>query len=416
MKLKQLFCSAALFAAVCVMAALPASAKEKVETGRLLNGGYAFTLTKCSGKEHKLSDYTHKSSVRIAPGSSVKMEGPAEGEDHANAMYLFFVKTPPSFSLTYTDASGSVIRTDEYGTENDPVYFNCLYLKEYAVEIPNGTAGIELVSGGDGYVAELRLYGTLEEVPETAELWLPSFEKADVLFVVAHPDDEHLMMGGLLPIYAGQQNKKVQMVYLTADLTMRKSEALRGLWSNGVRNVPVFLDMIDKKTDSLDAALAVWERAGLDPVQMLTEQIRRFRPEIVVTHDVNGEYGHGAHRASAYYMTRAVELAADASYDPESAGKYGTWQVKKFYLHLYGEKETQTVLPVDEPLSAFGGKTAFEMAQTGFKPHEGSQGDKWYSLLRSRVYDCAVYGLVSSTVGEDELKNDFFEHLEEENK
>ncbi|MDO4493528.1 MAG: PIG-L family deacetylase [Clostridia bacterium] len=395
--------------ALALMSALPAAAAKKSPEDVCLNGGYAIVMEKCTGKAQKLSDYSHKSNVRIVPGSRIRFL-PQTGP-RANAFYLYFVRVPEFFTLTWLDEAGNALRTDEYGTENDPVYFNSLYIKEYGILIPEDAAGFEFVSGSDGFIAELRLYATAEELPATAERWQPSHEKADLLFLIAHPDDEHLMMGGIVPIYAGERGMKVQPVYLTADLTRRKAEALDGLWSNGQRNMPVFLDLIDKKSDNLKKALEIWERAGVDPLGMIVEQIRRFRPEVVVTHDAEGEYGHGAHRAAAYFLQLAAEQAADPAYYPESAEKYGAWQVKKVYLHLYGDAETQTVLPVDEPLAAFGGKTAFEMAQIGYEPHSGSQGEQWLKLLRSREYDCSRYGLVTSAVGPDEAKNDFFEHL-----
>lgn len=42
---------------------------------------------------------------------------------------------------------------------------------------------------------------------------------------------------------------------------------------------------------------------------------------------------------TALSMEKAVELAADASYQPRSAEKYGVWDTPKTYLHLYGPEE-----------------------------------------------------------------------------
>ena len=413
MRAFRIFRIAALTAAVFILfSVLPAASAETADG--CLNEGYAIEMEKCTGRAEKLSDYFYKSSVRIVPGSTIRLTGPADGKTRAKAIYLQFIKIPESFTVHYIDAAGNCIRSDEYGTENDPVYANCLRLREYAADIPDTAETVEFLSGSDGYISELRLYADLKDVPETAEMWEPPCEKADILFAVAHPDDEHLMMGGIVPIYAAERGKKVQMVYMTANQETRKAEALHGLWVNGLRNVPVFLDLKDKKTMALDAAMAVWEKAGQDALGVLVEQIRRFRPEIVVSHDPEGEYGHGAHRATSYYVGEAVKQAADSACYPESFEKYGEWQVKKLYLHLAGEKDAYTVLPVDEPLQAFDGKSGFEMAQLGYAEHEGTQGDEWMKLLLSREFDCSKYGLVFSTVGQDEQRNDFFEHLGEE--
>ncbi len=51
---------------------------------------------------------------------------------------------------------------------------------------------------------------------------------------------------------------------------------------------------------------------------------RRFKPEVVVTQDENGEYGHGAHRLAVKVMKEAVHLSIDPSKYPASVQEYGT--------------------------------------------------------------------------------------------
>lgn len=400
--MKNRFALVLIFFVLVCMLITAAFAAEK----ECLNREYEITIQNAQGKPGALSDYGFKSTVKIRKGSFISAL--SAGGTKAQALYLYFAKVPASFTLTFLDENGKTISERPFGTPEDPVYGNCLFIREYAIELPDGTAGIDFTSGSEGYLAEFRLYASMNELPDSAENWGPSAEKADILFVVAHPDDEHVVMGGIVPYYAAERGKTVQMVYLTADLPFRKDEALRGLWSNGMKNVPVFLDLIDKKTNSLEKAIDIWKDD--DPLGMLVEQIRRFKPQIVVSHDLEGEYGHGAHRAAAYYCAQAVEQAADPGCYPDSYEQYGAWKVQKLYLHLYGDKPT--ILPFDEPLAAFDGKTAFEMAQVGYAAHQGSQGDNWLYLLRSRTYDCAKYGLYRSLVGPDEQMNDFFEHLD----
>lgn len=109
--------------------------------------------------------------------------------------------------------------------------------------------------------------------------------------------------------------------------------------------------------------------------------------------------------------TAAVELAADASYDPQSAQEYGVWQVKKLYRHL-GSQPT-TVMDWSQPLSAFGGDTGFQVARRAFAWHESqTKDDRWQVAYKGSRFDSTLYTLVFSTVGEDEAGNDFFEHIE----
>lgn len=49
------------------------------------------------------------------------------------------------------------------------------------------------------------------------------------------------------------------------------------------------------------------------------ELLRRFKPEVVVDHDINGEYGHGVHMLNTWILQQAVEQSGDVQYFPESA-------------------------------------------------------------------------------------------------
>ena len=79
----------------------------------------------------------------------------------------------------------------------------------------------------------------------------------------------------------------------------------------------------------------IWgEQETLD---YLVTIIRQRQPKVIVSHDLDGEYGHGAHIFTASCLRRAVILAADPKYHAESYEAYGTYEVKKLYLHLYDE-------------------------------------------------------------------------------
>ena len=125
-----------------------------------------------------------------------------------------------------------------------------------------------------------------------------------------------------------------------------------------------------------------------------------------------GEYGQyeyknpqsTGHGLVSKNCREAVEAASDPKKFPKSAEEYGTWQVKKLYIHLYDKN--QVVMDFDTPLSFFNGKTAFEIAQEAYAFHK-SQRSYWLEVLKSNRYDCRKYGLYSTTVGEDVEKNDF---------
>ncbi|PKM39430.1 MAG: hypothetical protein CVV04_10505 [Firmicutes bacterium HGW-Firmicutes-9] len=255
-------------------------------------------------------------------------------------------------------------------------------------------------------IAEVTLYSEgalLDDIHD----WQAPLDKADLLVVSAHCDDELIFFGGTIPYYAGEQKLAVQVVYMANGDRARVDEALNGLWYAGVRNSPVILPLKDVYTETLRLALLNWDEQ--DATRLLVEQIRRFQPEVIVTHDLNGEYGHGAHMATATCMVNAVPQAADATAFPDSAAVYGAWQTQKLYLHLY--PDNQITMDWNQPLEAFGGMTALEAANEAYHMHV-SQLEYHSNVYADGDYSSSLYGLAYSAVGQDETKNDFFEHVD----
>lgn len=244
--------------------------------------------------------------------------------------------------------------------------------------------------------------------PDWVQIWEPPYEEADMLLFPTHADDEHLYFGGTMPYYAGEKGLKVQLAYLTNHNgePYRPHELLNGLWRVGVRAYPVISDFPDLYSESLEHAKTIYKEEEILAYQVAC--IRRFRPKVIVGHDVNGEYGHGVHRLNTHTLMQALEASKDETQFPDSFAAYGTWDVPKTYLHLYAENAI--VMDWDIPLENFAGKTAFEMAVEGFLEHRSQQ--EFFRVLQSGPYDCRKFGLYRSTVGEDITKNDFFENID----
>ena len=257
------------------------------------------------------------------------------------------------------------------------------------------------------------------ELPGWVQRWEETEEKADLLLLVAHPDDELIFFAGLIPTYDVELDKRMVVAYMTYANGSRRSEALNGLWSMGVRNYPVFGPIVDKYSTSLDTA---YKKAGKKKVlTWVTELFRQYQPEVVITHDIKGEYGHGQHRMMADACIRCYELAADAAKYPESAEQYGVWEVKKLYIHRYGDKADRLYFGWDEPLQSLGGKTGMELAIDAFAKHVSQQGLTFHVKGLPRpltvdgvggYYENTDFGLYASRVGEDVARNDFMEHIE----
>ena len=304
------------------------------------------------------------------------------------------------------------------------------FLHEYIdLETAFGTVKSVSLTFPDGVrLSEIRVFssGTL---PDNVQRWsAPLDGGADLVLFSTHGDDEHLYFAGLLPTYGAERGCRVQVVYLTDhrnDTNRRTHEMLNGLWNVGIRAYPVFGSFADFRIDSLQGTYDQYKNQyGVSRDELLdfvVTQIRRFRPLVAVGHDLQGEYGHGMHLVYADLLTEAVLVTDDPTVFPESAKTYGTWQIPKLYLHLYGREHT--VIDYDTPLEAFDGMTAFRVSQKlGFPSHRSQQwpmfvnwiyGEDGQITKASQIdtYNPAYFGLYHSEVGPDIEKNDFFENL-----
>ena len=248
---------------------------------------------------------------------------------------------------------------------------------------------------------------TKGELPDWVQRWEPTHEKADMLLLVAHPDDELIFFGGTIPTYAVERDLNVVIAYMTYSNTTRRSELLNGLWLMGVRNYPVICEeFYDGYSSSLKVGYEKWNKNKV--MAHVTELIRKYKPEVMLSHDVEGEYGHGAHRVCADAALNCVAKSGDPAFQPASAEEYGTWEVKKLYLHL--AKENPVKMDWNVPLSMFGGKTGLELAQAAYELHVTQQNTDFVVTDEGET-SCAEFGLVHSLVGEDVHRNDFMENI-----
>ena len=223
-------------------------------------------------------------------------------------------------------------------------------------------------------------------------------------------------MGGVLATYGAGRDLAVQLAYMIdfsgTELPVREHEKLDGLWAIGIRNYPVNAAILnDTYSASLDAARSAYSYDAV--CAFTTEAVRRFMPQVVVTQDFNGEYGHGAHMLLAHAVRDAVEGSADASYYPDSASSYGTYNVPKAYFHLYENNPIR--LDLRQPIASLQGKTAVEAAADAYKMHVSQQWMDFYVSDDSNDTNkyapkCADFGLYRTLVGTD-TGNDMMEHL-----
>lgn len=273
------------------------------------------------------------------------------------------------------------------------------YMSEW-IPLPAGVSTLRISNETQELmrIAEITVYGEGEK-PASVPVWTEN-ARADLLLLVAHPDDELLWFGGFLPTYGCEMGYSVQVVYLTMPTGQRKLELLDGLWTCGISAYPVTLGFRDVRRMTLDHQYAI---LGKDLVyQAVSRVINRFKPSVILTHDINGEYGHGAHRVCADTMI-------DYVYNLKVYGQsLSMWEPKKVYIHLY--PYNRIWVRWDTSLTSFGGKTGIQAATEALACHK-SQTAKGWSMDKAAEYDNEMFGLYYTTVGPDILRTGFMEHV-----
>lgn len=166
-----------------------------------------------------------------------------------------------------------------------------------------------------------------------------------LLALFAHPDDEAFGTGGTLAHYA-QAGVRTTLVCATrgeageiaegVDATpqtlgaVRESELRCAAETMGVAEL-IFLDYRDSGmagSPENQHPRAFINAPAEEVVPQLVRIIRQVRPEIVVTFEPNGGYGHPDHIAIHKHTVAAFHAAADASRYPEAGP---AWQAARLY-------------------------------------------------------------------------------------
>ncbi len=344
---------------------------------------------------HAPDNWRDKDYTSFYSGNAMTIEAPA-GKQIGAVVLRWRTISPPTVILK-TQMKGQWVEIQRA----EPDYAAQYIRLEESVDVLRITAKNSKLE-----LCEIQILSPGDPGPDV-QVWREAPEKIDLMLFSTHPDDEVLWFGGLLPTYAGEQEKEVLVVNAVYGWFYRRQELLDALWTCGVDIYPVLFGYPDQM-DPVPEILAEWALKRRDPENKMVSLIRQYEPDVVVLHDVDGEYGHKAHMAFSWLGQQGVERAADAIEHPESAEQWGVWNVPKTYIHLWPENELH--MDWNQPLAAFGGKTGLEVAAEGFACHK-TQQVKQYRVVEGGEYDNALFGLWRTTVGADVVKNDLFEHI-----
>ena len=173
----------------------------------------------------KLLDGEYTTYVPLSGGDVLRITAAAE----FTALYIIWNKVPGSWTLSAGNHSYTL---GTHGYLHEFVDVKALTgaaVKEASVTIPKDLSVCDVYAFTEG------------SLPDWVQVWQPPCEKADLMLLSTHSDDEQLFFAGVLPYYAGEIGAAVQVVYLTNhwDVQNRPHEQINGLWTVGVRNYPI---------------------------------------------------------------------------------------------------------------------------------------------------------------------------------
>ncbi|HET6626361.1 MAG TPA: N-acetyl-1-D-myo-inositol-2-amino-2-deoxy-alpha-D-glucopyranoside deacetylase [Nocardioidaceae bacterium] len=208
-----------------------------------------------------------------------------------------------------------------------------------------------------------------------------------MLLVHAHPDDESIGQGATMAKYVargtsvtlvtctlGEEGEVLvpELAHLASDQEDRLGEHRIGELANAMKELGVtdhrFLGGPGRYRDSgmvwhADGhAIAgddvkegtFWRADLLEAATDLVEVVREVRPQVLVTYDQFGGYGHPDHIQAHRVATYAASLAAVASYRPELGA---AWEIAKIYWSAMSESRMRAGL---RRLREAGDTKAFE--------------------------------------------------------
>jgi len=175
-----------------------------------------------------------------------------------------------------------------------------------------------------------------------------------MLLVHAHPDDETINNGATMARYVAE-GAHVTLLTCTlgeegevlvpelAQLAADQADQLGGYRISELREAMAALGVTDWRflggagryrdsgmmgTAPNDKPRAFWNADLDEAADHAVAVVRELRPQVVVTYDENGGYGHPDHIQAHRVAMRAVELAADATHRPDLGP---AWDVPKVY-------------------------------------------------------------------------------------
>lgn len=365
---------------ICILALLSAPAVARAEESTPSQPadvpvGCSFTLPEESAPyAYRLNDGLVITRVSLKANASFTITP----EGTISTLVLDWFTVPASYTVSQLNAGGTAISEE---TISD------VFVRR-VIAIDPSCASISVSNLPEGTIGDVAAYSSVAPDSVTTQALSPSPTAVDLLILAVGPGDESRDFGALLPTYAQEKGIRTAVLYLSDyGKRARVDEALSGLASMGYLEYPIFGGFSCSNYDSYDMAAEGFNKTNV--IKYLKAQIAALNPKVVVAY--SAEDSIGSHRFVNECVVRAV-------HESES--------VQKFYTFGASEGAAPTVVAMDAPLNAYAGQTAAEVAQTAYNLHVSQR------VFGLSIDATSAYTLAYTTLGEDEAKNDLFEHID----
>jgi len=342
----RLFRSAAAFFLLCAMLLPTAST--------LAEGGEVADLTqeckivlpeRSASFEHRLTDTRYNSRISFEPGEALEVTL----ADGAKGLYVAWYTAPEAATVEFLDQSGATLSSVTASTD---------LLNEYFV-LPQGSVSVR-ISGEKAFaVSELGVYDS-ETPPDALCVMHVQAAQPKVMLIAAMTADESFYFGSLLPYLSGDD---AALAFLSYESRQAQQEAIRARYALGSRTQPIF-GSFPYYPSAIDQKRLYSYVDKVDVTNWLIQIFRRYQPDTLITHAAVAEDSIGMHQLTSAHVLLAAAQAADEGKEYVSERAYGIWQVRAVYQHI--ETGSSPLYDSQAPLSAFGGESAFALAQAAY--------------------------------------------------
>ena len=365
----------ALFACAAALLLLPVTAlAETTESNENAAQPIALTLTLPEEKAafaERLTDAFVISRVSFKANETLTIAP----EESAGTLVLNWYDVPASYTVSQFGASGDTVSEETISDQQ--------LARQIALNPACKT--ISVLCNEAGALGGVAAYPADAILPTP---FSPALEKCDLLIITAEPGMEWMQFGAVLPTYAKEKGITTGILYVSDyGKRARAYESLAGLRAANDTNYPIFAGYQSDNYDSYKTTSDQFDRRAF--VEYLKAEIKQLAPKVIVTHAVSDL--SGAHSLVSECVQIAVKECPS---------------VQKLYCFGAEQGVAATTLDLNAPLAAYAGQTAGEVAQRAYEAHVSRK------LFGLTIDPTSAYTLFYSTAGNDEAKNDLFEHID----